>query len=95
VVDALVAAATAKDVNRSTINVGSGQEVSINRLVDLIAQTVRRPVNTLYNHEESGGVPRMVADLTLARAKLGFAPRVTLEEGLKRLLELDPRFSLR
>jgi nucleoside-diphosphate-sugar epimerase len=36
-----------------------------------------------------------VADLTLARAKLGFAPRVTLEEGLKRLLELDPRFSLR
>lgn len=95
VVDALVAAATARDVNRSTINVGSGQEVSINHLVDLIAQTVRRPVNTLYNHEESGGVPRMVADLTLARAKLGFTPRISLEEGLRRLLELDPRFSLR
>lgn len=95
VVDALVAAAAAEDVNRCTINVGSGQEVSINRLVDLIARTVRRPVDTIYNHEESGGVPRMVADLTLAREKLGFVPRVSLEEGLQRLLELDPRFSLR
>ncbi|MBC7224849.1 MAG: NAD-dependent epimerase/dehydratase family protein [Anaerolineae bacterium] len=95
VVDALVAAATAGNVNRATINVGSGQEVSINRLVDLIAATVRRPVDTIYNHEESGGVPRMVADLTLAREKLGFVPRVPLEEGLQRLLELDPRFSLR
>ncbi|MGQ9584558.1 MAG: NAD-dependent epimerase/dehydratase family protein [Anaerolineae bacterium] len=95
VVGALVAAATAEGVERQTINIGSGQEISINQLVERIAYTVRRRVEILYNHEESGGVPRLVADLATARQKLGFVPRTGLEEGLQRLLELDPRFSLR
>jgi nucleoside-diphosphate-sugar epimerase len=34
----------------------------------------------------------MCADLTLARDKLGYRPRVSLEEGLRLTLERDPRF---
>jgi nucleoside-diphosphate-sugar epimerase len=34
----------------------------------------------------------MCADLTLASQKLGFAPRVRLEEGLRRMIARDPRF---
>ena len=95
VVEALVAAATAESIDRQTINVGSGQEVSIDQLIELIARTVHRRLDTLYNHGESGGVPRMVADLTVAGEKLGFAPQTSLEDGLRRLLDLDPRFSMR
>lgn len=92
VVAALVAAATARDVNRLVINVGSGQETSINQLVEEIATATGREVHTLYNRQESGGVSRLVADIRLAREKLGWLPRVGLREGLRRMLEEDVRF---
>jgi UDP-glucose 4-epimerase len=93
VVDALVAAATAKDIDRAIINVGSGQEISINELAQRIGAVTRRSGRILYSQRESGGVPRLVADLTLAREKLGFRPCISLEEGLRRLLALDPQLA--
>ncbi len=90
VVDALAAAATAESVDRAIINVGSGQETAINELAGRIGSVTGRPVRTLYSQAEGGGVPRLVADLTLAQDKLGFQPRISLEEGLRRLLTLDP-----
>jgi UDP-glucose 4-epimerase len=92
VVDALVAAATAEGVDRLVINVGSGREVSINELAHQIARLADRPAEVLHSHAESGGVSRLVADLTLARAKLEFQPKVGLEQGLELLLRHDPLF---
>ena len=92
VVDALVAAATASNVNRAIINVGSGEETSINDLAKKVARVVGREVEVIHNRAESGGVSRLVADLTLAQKLLGYRPKVTLMEGLRRMLELDPRF---
>ena len=91
VIAALVAAATARGVNRLVINVGSGQETSINELVEEIARLTGRELHTLYNRQESGGVSRLVADISLARQKLGWSPRVGLREGLRRVLEEDVR----
>ncbi len=34
----------------------------------------------------------MCADLSLAREKLGYQPRVSLAEGIRLTLEKDPRF---
>jgi len=94
VVDALVAAATAPNLNRAIINVGSGQETSINELARKVAEVTKQKVHIIYNKAESGGVSRLVADLSRAREKLGFKPKVSIEEGLQRLLELDPQFKL-
>jgi UDP-glucose 4-epimerase len=94
VVDALFAAATASDVDRRIINVGSGQEVSINQLVDKVAQAIGREVNHLYSQANDGGVSRLVADIGLARRKLGFRPKVGLDKGLELMLALDPQFRL-
>jgi len=52
-----------------------------------------KELSVLHNPVETGGVSRMRADLTLATAKLGFAPRFSLEEGLEATLKTDPRFS--
>ena len=93
VVEALVAAATAADVDRRIINVGSGQETSINELAELVAEVVGREVEVLHSPAESGGVSRLCADIGLARRLLGYRPRVGLEEGLRRTLERDPRFA--
>ncbi|HOQ98792.1 MAG TPA: NAD-dependent epimerase/dehydratase family protein [Anaerolineae bacterium] len=92
VVDALQAAATAAGVDRTVMNVGSGSEVSINELVRVIEEVSGRAPHILHSSAESGGVSRLVADVRLAREKLGFRPRVSLEEGLRRVLMEDPQF---
>jgi UDP-glucose 4-epimerase len=94
VVDALYAAATASDIDRHIINVGSGQEVSINQLMEKVARAAGRAVNHLYSQANSGGVSRLVADTRLARRKLGYSPKVGLDEGLELMLALDPQFRL-
>jgi UDP-glucose 4-epimerase len=92
-VDALVAASRASNVDSAVINVGSGREVTINALVDAIERVTDRKAHRLYNKvEENGGVSRLVADVSLAREKLGFVPRVELEAGLKRVLAEDEQF---
>ena len=92
VVAALVAAATAKVVNRQVINIGSGVETSLAQLVIYIEQVTGKQVNQLTNQQKEGGVPRLVADISRAQQLLGFRPLVSLAEGLERTLREDGRF---
>ena len=92
VVDALIAATTATDVNRAVINIGSGQEVSINDLAAKVAKAIGKQTNTLHNRGQAAGVSRLVADVSLAKELLGWLPRTDLDLGLRRTLERDPRF---
>lgn len=94
VIEALVTAATAEGVNRQVINVGLGRETRINELVAAIERVAGREAHILHVKAESGGVSRLVADLSLARRWLSYEPRVDLEKGLKLLLERDPQFGL-
>jgi UDP-glucose 4-epimerase len=92
VVSAMVAAATAPGLERMIINVGSGDETSVRDLANLILQVTHSKAEVLYNPRTDPGVSRMCADLTMAREKLGYRPRVSLEEGLRLTLERDLRF---
>jgi len=91
VVEALAAAATA-NVDRQTINIGSGQETTINQLAQIIGEVVGKKPSFLYNHENTGGVDRLVADLRKAEDLLNFRPRVSLKKGLQNLYQQDPIF---
>ncbi|MBI4790268.1 MAG: NAD-dependent epimerase/dehydratase family protein [Chloroflexi bacterium] len=92
VVNALMAAATAEQINRAIINVGSGQEVSIGDLVDKIERVARRAAHRLVNEGEDGGISRLVADIRLAGEVLKWKPRISLDDGLLRTLSEDERF---
>lgn len=92
VVRAMVAAATAPSVDRSIINVGSGTETSIRKLVELVFRVTGAKAEAIYNPRSKEGVGRMRADLTLAKEKLGFKPSVSLKKGLTDTLLRDPRF---
>ncbi len=93
VIAALVAAANAPRVNRHIINIGSGKGTSISELVRLIQNITQKEINVIENPQTSPGVDRMQADITLAKEKLGYEPRVSLIEGLRLTLEKDARFS--
>jgi UDP-glucose 4-epimerase len=94
VVDALVAAATAPGIDRQIINVGSGEETSIQTLIAVLGQTTQRQPEVIYNVQQSRGLDRLVANLDQARRLLDYRPRVLLREGLQRLLVDDPRFDV-
>ncbi len=89
VVDALIAAATASGVDRTVINIGSGEETSIHKLITALGQVTQRRLDVIYNPQESGGISRLVADLSTARRLLGYRPKVSLLAGLERLFEED------
>lgn len=92
VVAALLAAATARNLDRLVINVGSGTATTLRQLVAAVAEVTGARLEPLYNNNESGGVREMCADLTLAGSLLGYSPKVGLDEGLRRTLAADERF---
>jgi UDP-glucose 4-epimerase len=83
VVEAMLAAATVRDVNRLTMNVGSGVETSVGGLVDVVERATGRRAHILQNPHQSGGVSRLCADISLARERLSYEPAVDLDEGLR------------
>jgi UDP-glucose 4-epimerase len=83
VVKALLAAATARDVSRLTMNVGSGTETSVAGLVDAVERATGRQPHILRNPHQSGGVSRLCADISLARERLSYEPAVSLDQGLR------------
>jgi dTDP-glucose 4,6-dehydratase len=86
-----VAAATAPGVEGLTINLGSGRGVSMRELLDLAIRATGREVRVEREAErvrpEASEVMQLVCDATLARERLGWAPRVALEEGVRRTAE--------
>lgn len=92
VVRALAAASTAPNIDRQVINVGSGAETSILDLVQAIAGSQGQSVEPILNPAQPAGVDRMSADLNRARDLLGFEPAISLEDGLRLMIEQDPRF---
>ncbi len=64
------------------INLGSGKGYSIRELVETLNSVV--PFNYEFDVSKPGGFPRRIMDIALAKEKLGYEPRVSLRDGLKR-----------
>ncbi len=92
VVAALKRVASADGIDGQVINIGSGREVSLNQLVDRMEAVSGRKANRLYNRERAGGVSRLTAEIGLAEQLLDYRPRVSLQEGIGRMLNYDDRF---
>ncbi len=95
VVEAMVRAATAKGIDGAIINIGRGQETTVNELVDQVEKATGRHVNVIRNAEKGGGVSRLAADISRAGKLLDFRPQIDLATGLRQTIERDPRFSSR
>ena len=83
IVDLNVAAANAKVAGR-VYNVGGGSRTSVNEVIATIGEIVGREPRVEHLAPQKGDVRHTAADTSLARAELGYAPRVSLREGLER-----------
>jgi UDP-glucose 4-epimerase len=85
-VDGLLIAAQ-KGVAGSVLNLASGEPVVIRELVGRVLKTAGLDGTTevcYTGHTWRGDIPKLLGDSTKLR-QLGFKPRVSLEEGLRRL----------
>jgi GDP-L-fucose synthase len=69
------------------VNLASGREISIGDLVRLIAELTGFKGTVRFDASQGGGDPRRGGSSARADALLGFRPRVSLEDGLRRTVE--------
>ena len=70
-----------------TFNLAYGQGTKLVEVVGTIGELLERPVEMQIEEARAGEVTWYVADVAKARARLGFAPRVAVREGLARAME--------
>lgn len=92
VVSALVAASTAPNLDGLVINVGSGRQTSVRDLVKTVQTVTGFTTEVIYNPKTAPGVSLMCADVSLAAQKLNYKPSISLEDGLRLILQRDLRF---
>lgn len=85
-VDALLKleAALSNSANFITVNVGSGRATSVKEIAEKIIQISGRDINQKYNPGKSAGPLSRTADITKAKTLLGWEPKVSLDDGLRR-----------
>ena len=76
-------------INGEVFNISTGTEISIRDLQRKIAAKLdwHGKVNWYARPKRPGEIWKIVADNSKAKAKLGWAPKVSLDEGLDRVIE--------
>lgn len=88
VVKANMLAMTAKDAAGGFFNVASGTRVTINRLAEMLKDSLgKKDIESIYTDVRLGDAEHSYADISKAKRVLGFSPSVSLEEGLKDLIK--------
>jgi nucleoside-diphosphate-sugar epimerase len=82
---AATAAAAVQGMPGGVYNIGGGSRVSLLEVFDLIRRVSGRPVTIDHQPAQKGDMRDTYADTSRAREDLGFAPSVTLEEGLRQM----------
>ncbi len=65
------------------INVGSGEDISIRDLAELIRKVVGYPGRLTFDSTKPDGTPRKLLDVSRINS-LGWKPRVSVEEGIRK-----------
>ena len=75
-----------KEVRNTHVNIGTGEEVTIARLAQLLREVTGYPGELKFNAGKPDGTPRKLTDVTKLHA-LGWHHRIGLEEGVRRLYD--------
>jgi nucleoside-diphosphate-sugar epimerase len=86
VVDGVLRACEAPKAAGEVINVACGTRISLNDLLTAMNAIVGTTIAPVYEAERAGDVRDSQADISKAKALLGYSPTVALEEGLRHTL---------
>jgi GDP-L-fucose synthase len=77
------------------VNLGSGQEISIRQLADVIAELTGFQGEMIWDVSQPDGQPRRRLDSSRAEREFGFVAKTGLRDGLARTIDRYRRLSLR
>ena len=87
-VDGFLAVGQSDEAIGQVVNLGSGREISIGDLVDMLIKVTGRSASVVCEEErlrpEKSEVNRLLCDASLAKQLTGWTPAHTLEEGLEK-----------
>jgi UDP-glucose 4-epimerase len=87
VVQANLLASRAPGVKGEVVNVACGQSITVNEIIRQINALLGTNVPPRYVPARAGDVKHSLADISAAKALIGYEPLVQFDEGLRRAIE--------
>lgn len=69
------------------INIGTGEEITIKELAQMVQETVGVPVKIVFDATKPDGTPRKLMDSSKLK-RLGWMPKISLQAGLAQVYDL-------
>ena len=91
VVQANLLAASSPSAVGYAINIGCGEQISLNTLLRIAGELLGVTVDAEYREPRPGDVRDSLADISLAQHLLGYKPTIGFREGLARTLDALPK----
>src|SRR3989442_5719051 len=82
-----VIACTQKEFGYEIFNLGESRTVTLSRLIELLEKNLGKKAIIDRQPPQPGDVPITFADISKAQAKLGYKPRIKIEEGIPLFVE--------
>ncbi|MGA2180454.1 MAG: SDR family NAD(P)-dependent oxidoreductase [Verrucomicrobiota bacterium] len=82
-----IIACTQMEFGFEIFNLGESQTVKLGRLIELLEAALGRKAVIDRQPQQPGDVPVTFADITKARARLGYNPQVKIEPGIKLFID--------
>jgi UDP-glucose 4-epimerase len=79
-------------IDGEVFNIAYGKATSVNELFRILKELTGRNLEPIYEPPRPAEVRHSFADIRKAKEKLGYIPRVSLEEGLKLLVDFKGLF---
>jgi len=87
IIDGVIAAINYDKTNYEVFNLGESRTVELNELISLLEKELDAHAIIDRQPPQPGDVPQTFADISKARALLGYDPKTQIEEGLHRFVE--------
>lgn len=69
------------------INLGSGEGVSIKKIVEIIIGNMKIKPEVIWDISKPSGDKKRLLDISRAKTLLGFEPKISIEEGIKEAMD--------
>jgi nucleoside-diphosphate-sugar epimerase len=87
VIQANLLALRAPNAPGEVCNIGCGQSVTLNQLIQILEELLKVRAQVTYAPAKPGDVRHSLADITKATRVLGYVPETEIEQGLRRTVE--------
>jgi len=87
IVDGMLQALTSRNHGFEIFNLGDSRPIALNSLIHILEESLGKKAKITYSPEQKGDMPATFADISKAGKYLGYEPKVTIEEGIRRFVE--------